>query len=175
MATEIAIIAGSEKDLLVMKDTATFFDQVGINYQIMIMNSFKNAESLVEFSKKAHINGFKVIIAGSAGATNLPGFIAALSPLPVIGVPIQRDNAISGLDSILSVLQMPIGLPVATMSVNNGKNAGIFAMQILSLNHPGYQELIIAFKKQMKEENEFKNEKLQKKGYIEYIEDLKNK
>lgn len=169
---DIAIVVGNEADLIVMKDAAMFFEQVGVNYDTFIINSYLNAEKLVEFSKKAQYNGYRVIICGSGGATSLPGMVASYTALPVIGVPILRPNSISGLDSILSILQMPTGVPVATMAVNNSKNAAIFAIQILAMAHEAYNGLIQAYRKKLGDEIELKNEKLQKVELDDYINSL---
>lgn len=153
MATKlVSIIMGSDSDLPVMQQAGEILEQLGISYELDIISAHRAPEVLFEFATNAHKRGIKVIIAGAGGAAHLPGVIAALSPLPVIGVPIKSSNSLDGWDSILSILQMPSGIPVATVALNGAKNAGILAAQILSVADVTIQDKIIQFKKQLKEQ-----------------------
>lgn len=129
---KVAIIMGSISDMPIMKDAIDVLEQFDISIMVDIVSAHRTPEKLFDFSKKAHTNGIKVIIAGAGGAAHLPGMVASISPLPVIGVPIKSRNSIDGWDSILSILQMPSGVPVATVALNSAKNAGILAAQIIA-------------------------------------------
>lgn len=148
----ISIVMGSDSDLAIMKQAAEFLDQLGISYEIDIVSAHRTPEKLFEFAAHAHLRGVKVIIAGAGGAAHLPGMIAAISPLPVIGVPVKAGISIDGWDSVLSILQMPAGVPVATVALNGARNAGILAAQILSTADASLQDKIIKFKNDMKEQ-----------------------
>jgi 5-(carboxyamino)imidazole ribonucleotide mutase len=148
----IAIVMGSQSDLVVMQEAATILKTLDIQVNIDIVSAHRTPEKLYDFAKNAHKNGIKVIIAGAGGAAHLPGMIAAMSPLPVIGVPVKSSNSIDGWDSILSILQMPGGVPVATVALNGAKNAGILAAQILGSSDAIIQEKIIAYKEKLKAE-----------------------
>ena len=128
---KIGIIMGSDSDMPVMKDAIEILKSFDIEIDVDIVSAHRTPKKLFEYAKNAHLNGIKVIIAGAGGAAHLPGMIAAISPLPVIGVPVKSSNSIDGWDSILSILQMPGGVPVATVALNGGKNAGILAAQII--------------------------------------------
>ncbi|MFT6361026.1 MAG: 5-(carboxyamino)imidazole ribonucleotide mutase, partial [Saprospiraceae bacterium] len=125
-------------------------------------------ERLFEFAQKAHQRGIKVVVAGAGGAAHLPGMVASLSPLPVIGVPIKSSNSIDGWDSVLSILQMPSGVPVATVALNGAKNAGILAAQIMGTSDAELQQRIVDYKERLKAEVQVKIEKLDKVGYADY-------
>lgn len=148
----VAIVMGSQSDLVVMQEAATILQYFDIQVSIDIVSAHRTPEKLFDFATKAHKNGIKVIIAGAGGAAHLPGMIAAMSPLPVIGVPVKSSNSIDGWDSILSILQMPGGVPVATVALNGAKNAGILAAQILGSNNPIILEKIITYKEKLKAE-----------------------
>ena len=158
-ATRVSIVMGSDSDLPVMKQAAEMLDQLGVTYEIDIVSAHRTPEKLFEFSSNAHKRGIEVIIAGAGGAAHLPGMIAASSPLPVIGVPIKSSNSIDGWDSVLSILQMPGGVPVATVALNGAKNAGILAAQIIATADTGLRDKIIAYKAGLKEQviNKAKN------------------
>lgn len=126
----VGIIMGSDSDLPIMKQVAEVLDEFGIDYELTIVSAHRTPERMVEYSKSARSRGLKVIIAGAGGAAHLPGMVASLTSLPVIGVPIKSSNSIDGWDSILSILQMPNGIPVATVALNAAKNAGILAARI---------------------------------------------
>jgi 5-(carboxyamino)imidazole ribonucleotide mutase len=156
----ISIIMGSDSDLPVMKQAAEMLDKFGIGYEIDILSAHRTPERLFEFASNAHKRGIIAVIAGAGGAAHLPGMVAAISPLPVIGVPIKSANSIDGWDSILSILQMPSGVPVATVSLNGAKNAGILAAQIASTMDSSIREKIIKYKQELKEEAILKSKKL---------------
>ena len=128
---EIGIIMGSASDLPIMQQAADILTEFGISYEMNIVSAHRTPELMFEYAKTAHARGLKVIIAGAGGAAHLPGMTASLTPLPVIGVPIKSSNSIDGWDSILSILQMPSGVPVATVALNGAKNAGVLAAQII--------------------------------------------
>ena len=145
----VSIVMGSKSDLPVMKQAAEMLEKFGIGYEIDVVSAHRTPEKLYTFASGAHERGILVIIAGAGGAAHLPGMIAAISPLPVIGVPIKSSNSIDGWDSILSILQMPGGVPVATVALNGAKNAGILAAQVVSAGDVLVREKIIAYKQEM--------------------------
>ena len=148
--TKIGIIMGSKSDLPVMQDAIDILKEFGIETEVDIVSAHRTPEKLFDYGKHAHTRGFSVIIAGAGGAAHLPGMIASLSPLPVIGVPVKSSNSIDGWDSILSILQMPGGVPVATVALNGAKNAGILAAQILGSSNETILNKIIAYKDTLK-------------------------
>ncbi|MFT4969088.1 MAG: 5-(carboxyamino)imidazole ribonucleotide mutase [Chitinophagales bacterium] len=127
----VGIIMGSESDLPIMKDAAAILDELGVAYELTVVSAHRTPERMFDYAKSAKANGLKVVIAGAGGAAHLPGMVASLTNLPVIGVPIKSSNSIDGWDSVLSILQMPGGVPVATVALNGAKNAGILAAQII--------------------------------------------
>lgn len=154
----ISIIMGSDSDLPVMRQAADFLQELEIPFEISIVSAHRTPERMFDFAKNAHERGVKVIIAGAGGAAHLPGMVASLSPLPVIGVPIKSSNSIDGWDSILSILQMPNGVPVATVALNAAKNAGILAAQILGSHEKHIQHKILEYKEKLRLEVMHKNE-----------------
>ncbi len=148
---KVAIIMGSISDLPIMQEAINILTEFQIETQIDIVSAHRTPEKLFDFSKNAHTNGISIIIAGAGGAAHLPGMVAAISPLPVIGVPIKSSNSIDGWDSILSILQMPGGVPVATVALNGAKNAGILAAQILGTSNKNMLDKIIQYKQNLKE------------------------
>jgi len=142
----VSIVMGSDSDLPVMQDAADMLEEFGVGYELDVVSAHRTPEKLFEYSKNAHKRGIQVIIAGAGGAAHLPGMIASMSPLPIIGVPIKSSNSIDGWDSILSILQMPGGVPVATVALNGAKNAGILAAQIVSVGDEKVRDEIIAYK-----------------------------
>ncbi|WP_417371246.1 5-(carboxyamino)imidazole ribonucleotide mutase [Gelidibacter japonicus] len=148
--SKIGIIMGSKSDLPVMQDAIDILKEFNIAVEVDIVSAHRTPEKLFDYGKNAHTRGFSVIIAGAGGAAHLPGMIASLSPLPVIGVPVKSTNSIDGWDSILSILQMPGGVPVATVALNGAKNAGILAAQIIGSSNAQVQEKIIAYKEDLK-------------------------
>lgn len=143
---EVSIIMGSDSDLPVMQAAVDILTEFGIECDVDIVSAHRTPKKLFDFSSSAHKNGTKVIIAGAGGAAHLPGMVAAISPLPVIGVPVKSSNSIDGWDSILSILQMPGGVPVATVALNGAKNAGILAAQIIGSQNQSVQQKIIDYK-----------------------------
>lgn len=141
---------GSTSDLPIMQDAIDILKGFDIQVEVDIVSAHRTPEKLFDYGKNAHERGFSVIIAGAGGAAHLPGMIASLSPLPVIGVPIKSHNSIDGWDSVLSILQMPGGVPVATVALNGAKNAGILAAQILGTNDKSVLDKIIAYKQELK-------------------------
>lgn len=148
----VSIIMGSDSDLPIMEKAAEVLRSFEIPYEITIVSAHRTPERLFTFAKDAHERGVEVVIAGAGGAAHLPGMVAAISPLPVIGVPIKSSNSIDGWDSVLSILQMPGGVPVATVALDGAKNAGILAAQILSVGNHLIRDRMIVFKKQLNDE-----------------------
>ncbi len=147
----VAIIMGSSSDLVIMNEAVAVLEKLGVETEVDIVSAHRTPEKLFEFSKNAHLRGIKVIIAGAGGAAHLPGMVASLSPLPVIGVPVKSRNSIDGWDSVLSILQMPGGVPVATVALDGAQNAGILAAQIIACSNPDLLEKIIDFKESLKD------------------------
>lgn len=147
---KVAVIMGSSSDMPVMQEAIEILKEFNIGVEVDIVSAHRTPEKLFEFSQSAHDRGIAVIIAGAGGAAHLPGMVASLSPLPVIGVPIKSRNSIDGWDSVLSILQMPAGVPVATVALDGARNAGILAAQILSCQHPEMREKIAKFKESLK-------------------------
>jgi 5-(carboxyamino)imidazole ribonucleotide mutase len=154
---QVAIIMGSDSDLPTMKAAADVCKEFGIGYEMRVISAHRNAVEAVEYGQNAHKRGIKVIIAGAGGAAHLPGVLAGLTPLPVIGIPVQ-SKSLNGLDSLLSIVQMPPGVPVATVAIGAGKNAGLLAMQIIGLTDSGIFEKYQAFKIKLAEESRAKND-----------------
>ena len=149
--SKVAIVMGSQSDLPVMQEAIDILKSFDIATEVDIVSAHRTPEKLVDFSTNAHQKGIGVIIAGAGGAAHLPGMVASMSPLPVIGVPIKSSNSIDGWDSVLSILQMPGGVPVATVALNGAKNAGILAAQIIGASNPEVLQKIIAYKQSLKE------------------------
>jgi len=165
----VSIIMGSDSDLPVMRKAADMLKSFGIPIEVTIVSAHRTPERLYAFAKEPHTCGVQVIIAGAGGAAHLPGMVASLSPLPVIGVPIKSSNSIDGWDSVLSILQMPSGVPVATVALNGAANAGILAAQILGAHDPAIQQRIIDYKQQLAEEVKVKYTRLEEEGYEEGV------
>ncbi|AFU67382.1 phosphoribosylaminoimidazole carboxylase catalytic subunit PurE [Psychroflexus torquis ATCC 700755] len=146
---KVAIIMGSKSDLPVMQGAIDILKDFKIEIEVDIISAHRTPELMMEFGKQAHHRGIDVIIAGAGGAAHLPGMVASLTPLPVIGVPVKSSNSIDGWDSILSILQMPNGVPVATVALNGAKNAGILAAQILGVKDQSIQEKILNYMNQL--------------------------
>ncbi len=155
---------GSDSDLPIMRQAAEVLKELGIETETTIVSAHRTPERMFEFAKNAHGRGVKVIIAGAGGAAHLPGMVASLSPLPVIGVPVKSSNSIDGWDSILSILQMPNGVPVATVALNAAKNAGILAAQIIGTSDAEVLERIVQYKKKLEAEVMGKVEKMERDG-----------
>jgi 5-(carboxyamino)imidazole ribonucleotide mutase len=165
MDPKVGIIMGSDSDLPIMEAAAAFLKSLGISFELTVVSAHRTPLRMVEYATKARERGLKVIIAGAGGAAHLPGMVASLTPLPVIGVPIKSSNSIDGWDSVLSILQMPNGIPVATVALNAAKNAGILAASIIGSfdEHVGNQ--VADYKKSLEEEVMVKSENLKKQGW----------
>ena len=148
---QVGIIMGSNSDLPIMQGAIDILKQFNIEVETDIVSAHRTPEKLFDYSKNAHKRGLKVIIAGAGGAAHLPGMVASMSPLPVIGVPVKSRNSIDGWDSVLSILQMPSGVPVATVALDGAINAGILAAQIIGASDASVQERVIAYKESLKE------------------------
>ncbi len=160
MSALVKIIMGSDSDLPVMQAAADILNELGVSWEMTIVSAHRTPHRLVEFSENAHKEGIEVVIAGAGGAAHLPGMVASISPLPVIGVPVKSSNSIDGWDSVLSILQMPGGVPVATVALNGAKNAGILAAQIIGVKHPEIRQNIIDYKKKLTDQVMEKVEKM---------------
>ncbi len=145
----VAIIMGSDSDLAVMQKAAEVLTELEVPFEITIVSAHRTPERMFHFARTAYARGIRVIIAGAGGAAHLPGMVAALSPLPVIGVPVKSSNSLDGWDSILSILQMPEGVPVATVALNAARNAGILAAQMLAIGDPDLMTRLEAYKKSL--------------------------
>jgi 5-(carboxyamino)imidazole ribonucleotide mutase len=146
---KVGIIMGSKSDYPVMKEAEDILKEFKVDYEINIVSAHRTPEKMMEYSKNAHERGINVIIAGAGGAAHLPGMVASITPLPVIGVPVKSRNSIDGWDSILSILQMPGGVPVATVALNGAKNAGILAVEILGSSNNELLKKVIQYKKEL--------------------------
>lgn len=170
MAVEIGIIMGSDSDLPVMSEAAKVLDELGIGYELTVVSAHRTPKRMYEYAESAVDRGIKVIIAGAGGAAHLPGMVASLTPLPVIGVPV-KSSTMSGTDSLYSIVQMPPGVPVATVAINGAKNAGILAAQILGSNQVDVLKRVATYKEDMKQMVLSKAEKLEQIGYKIYLSD----
>lgn len=159
---KVAVIMGSISDMPVMQEAIDILKAFDIETEVDIVSAHRTPEKLFDFSKNAHLRGISVIIAGAGGAAHLPGMVASMSPLPVIGVPVKSSNSIDGWDSILSILQMPGGVPVATVALNGSKNAGILAAQIIGSHNKNVLDRIILYKTGLKEAVNIASETLKK-------------
>jgi 5-(carboxyamino)imidazole ribonucleotide mutase len=148
---KVGIIMGSNSDMPVMQEAVKILHDFNIETEIDIVSAHRTPDKMVDYAKNAHLRGISVIIAGAGGAAHLPGMVAAMSPLPVIGVPVKSRNSIDGWDSVLSILQMPGGVPVATVALDGAQNAGILAAQIIGIADKEVQKTIIVYKESLKE------------------------
>jgi len=146
---KVGIIMGSKSDLPVMKDAIDILNEFGIESEVNIVSAHRTPERMFKYAADAKDNGVKVIIAGAGGAAHLPGMVASITTLPVIGVPVKSRNSIDGWDSVLSILQMPNGVPVATVALNGAKNAGILAAQIIGISNEVVSQKLITYKKEL--------------------------
>lgn len=163
---EIALLMDTAEELQIMRSAARVLDKFGVPYKLELLHSHLGPQKAVEYASNAMENGLKVLVAGATGAAHLPGILAASTPLPVIGVPIELKTVnLHGQDAIYSMLQMPTGVPVATMALNNAENAAIFALQMLGAHHPSYLELVEAYQKNQQKAAEEMAERLKKEGY----------
>ncbi len=157
---QVAIIMGSDSDWPALKPAADACAEFGIPCDVRVVSAHRTPNEMVKFAKTAHTRGLRVIIAGAGGAAHLPGMVASLTPLPVIGVPVE-SKSLKGLDSLLSIVQMPGGVPVATMAINGGRNAGLFAARILATGDPQLMKKITAFQSRIAAESKSRDRKLQ--------------
>lgn len=148
---KVGIIMGSSSDLPIMKEAALVLEELGVAYELTVVSAHRTPERMVDFAQKAVGKGLEVIIAGAGGAAHLPGMVASITPLAVIGVPIKSSNSIDGWDSVLSILQMPAGVPVATMALNGARNAGILAAQIVASHDAVVMQRVREFKERLRE------------------------
>lgn len=165
----IGIIMGSDSDLAVMKEAAQVLDELSIPYEVTVVSAHRTPLRMVEYATNARKNGLKVIIAGAGGAAHLPGMVASLTTLPVIGVPVKSSNSIDGWDSVLSILQMPGGVPVATVALNGAKNAGILAAQILGSHDHIVANSLESYKQNMREKVESAAKSFDSKGWKAHL------
>ncbi|MFM7194654.1 MAG: 5-(carboxyamino)imidazole ribonucleotide mutase [Bacteroidota bacterium] len=166
----VGIIMGSQSDLKVMRDAAQVLEEFGVDCEVTVVSAHRTPARMVDYATTAQSRGIRVIIAGAGGAAHLPGMVASCTPLPVIGVPVKSSNSIDGWDSVLSILQMPNGVPVATVALNAAKNAGILAAQILALSDKALSKKVSAFKKSLQKSVEQSAEELEKKGWRKMTE-----
>lgn len=164
----VGIIMGSDSDLPVMKEAAEFLDSFGIPNEVTIVSAHRTAKRMYDYAKSAKKRGIEVIIAGAGGAAHLPGMTASLTSLPVIGVPIKTKN-LDGVDSLLSIAQMPPGVPVATVAINGARNAGILAAQILAIKHQNIAKKVEKFKREMESSVKDKARTLEELGFQKYL------
>ena len=165
---KVGIVMGSDSDMPIMAQAADFLDKMGIDYEMTIISAHREPDIFFNYAKSAEEKGFKVIIAGAGKAAHLPGMCAALFPMPVIGIPMKTSD-LGGVDSLYSIVQMPSGIPVATVAINGGKNAGILAAKILATSDPELLAKLKAYSEEMKNEVVGKDEKLQKLGHKDYL------
>ena len=161
----VGIVMGSQSDLRIMKEAAEFLDELGIAYELTIVSAHRTPLRMVEYARSARTRGIRVIIAGAGGAAHLPGMVASMTSLPVIGVPVKSSNSIDGWDSVLSILQMPAGVPVATVALDGARNAGILAAQILGAFDKKVGRSLDKFKKSLKVKVESAARKIESKGW----------
>lgn len=169
---KVGIVMGSDSDMPIMAQAAEVLEQFGIDFEMTIISAHREPDTFFEYAKSVESKGMKVIIAGAGKAAHLPGMCAAIFPLPVIGIPMKTSD-LGGVDSLYSIVQMPSGIPVATVAINGGKNAGILAAKILAASDPELLEKLKAYSEKMKTEVESKAEKLDKIGYKEYLASMK--
>ena len=170
----VGIIMGSDSDLPIMQEAAKILEFFEIEFEVTVVSAHRTPERLFKYSKEAEKRGIRVIIAGAGGAAHLPGMVASITPLPVIGVPV-KSASLEGMDSLLSIVQMPGGIPVATVAINGAKNAGILAAEILGVKYKEIRQKIKAFKKELKDEVEQKAENLENLEYKEYLKTMAKK
>ncbi len=164
----VGIIMGSDSDLTVMKEAAEVLDDFAVSYELTVVSAHRTPQRLFSYASKASSRGLKVIIAGAGGAAHLPGMVAAISELPIIGVPV-KTSTLNGVDSLYSIVQMPPGVPVATVAINGAKNAGLLAVQIIATQDSKLKEKMIAYKKTLENMVEGKATNLEEIGYSDYL------
>src|SRR5258708_864315 len=166
---KVGIIMGSDSDLPVMQEAAKILENFGVPYEISVVSAHRTPDELYKYSQGAENRGLKVIIAGAGGSAHLPGMTASMTTLPVMGVPI-KTKTMDGLDSLLSIAQMPPGIPVATVAINGAKNAGLLAIEIIALSDKNLQKKLSLYKGKMNIEVKIKSKKLSKLGYKKYLQ-----
>ncbi|MDE7354409.1 MAG: 5-(carboxyamino)imidazole ribonucleotide mutase [Acetatifactor sp.] len=169
---KVGIVMGSDSDMPVMAKAAEILEKLGISYEMSIISAHREPEVFFEYARGAEEKGFRVIIAGAGMAAHLPGMCAAIFPMPVIGIP-MHTTSLGGRDSLYSIVQMPAGIPVATVAINGGANAGLLAAKILAVSDPELLERLKAYSAQLKEQVEAKDERLRREGYKAYLESMK--
>lgn len=169
MKPSVGIIMGSQSDLPIMAEAAQFLEEIGVEYELTVVSAHRTPQRMIDYAGSARERGLKVIVAGAGGAAHLPGMVASLTSLPVIGVPILSSNSIDGWDSILSILQMPSGIPVATVALNGGKNAGILAASIVGSFDLEVAEKMDKFKATLREKVEASATQIEEKGWKEIL------
>jgi 5-(carboxyamino)imidazole ribonucleotide mutase len=165
----VSIIMGSQSDLRVMSEAARVLEELGVSHEVTIVSAHRTPMRMVEFAQKAALRGVKVIIAGAGGAAHLPGMVASLTTLPVIGVPVKSSNSIDGWDSVLSILQMPGGVPVATVALDGARNAGILAAQIIGAFDKNIAQNLLIFKESLKDKVVKSAEAMEKRGWKDLL------
>lgn len=168
MSAQVGIIMGSDSDLPVMKAAAEILDELGVSYELTIVSAHRTPDRMFDYAKEAADRGIDVIIAGAGGAAHLPGMVASLTPLPVIGVPV-KSSSLSGLDSLLSIVQMPKGIPVATVAINNAANAGLLAASIVGVKDPKVRQAVADYKAGLEQMVLDKANKLETAGWKSYL------
>jgi 5-(carboxyamino)imidazole ribonucleotide mutase len=165
MAIQVGIIMGSKSDLPIMSEAAIVLEELGVEYELTVVSAHRTPHRMVAYAESAKNRGLKVIIAGAGGAAHLPGMVASLTTLPVLGVPIKSSNSIDGWDSVLSILQMPAGIPVATLALNGARNAGILAASIVGAFNEDISLKLSSFKESLKEKVETSAKEIETKGW----------
>ena len=165
----VSIIMGSDSDLPTMQEAIAVCEEFGVKLEVAIVSAHRTPQRMVKYAQSAHERGIKVIIAGAGGAAHLPGMVASLTPLPVIGVPVATRH-LSGVDSLYSIVQMPGGIPVATVAIGNAKNAGLLAVQILAVHQPELLEKVQQYRQDLAQSVLAKQEKLDRLGYRQYLQ-----
>ncbi len=165
----VGIIMGSQSDLKIMSDAAEVLEELEIAYELTIVSAHRTPDRMVSYAREARGRGLRVIIAGAGGAAHLPGMVASLTSLPVIGVPVKSSNSIDGWDSILSILQMPGGIPVATVALNQSKNAGLLAARILGAGDPALLDAMESYQQKLREKVEASIREVEERGYRDLI------
>ncbi|MDP2187694.1 MAG: 5-(carboxyamino)imidazole ribonucleotide mutase [Sphingobacteriaceae bacterium] len=166
---KVGIIMGSSSDLPIMKEAALVLEELGVGYEITVVSAHRTPERMVDYAQKAAGKGLEVIIAGAGGAAHLPGMVASITPLAVIGVPIKSSNSIDGWDSVLSILQMPAGVPVATVALNGARNAGILAAQIVASHDAVVMQRVREFKERLREKVLEDAQDLEMRGWRDFL------
>ncbi|MBR0410083.1 MAG: 5-(carboxyamino)imidazole ribonucleotide mutase [Eubacterium sp.] len=168
---KVGIVMGSDSDMPIMSKAAGILEELGVDFEMTIISAHREPDIFYEYAKSAEAKGFKVIIAGAGKAAHLPGMCAALFPMPVIGIPMKTSD-LGGVDSLYSIVQMPSGIPVATVAINGAQNAGILAAKILATSDPELLERLKAYSEKLKNQVEQKADKLDKLGYKEYLKQM---